>query len=335
MLNKLILGALCAFVWSCGTIVDPPTTNYYDYERITSVDWFSGDSLVAATVLVPADGSDQASFLRIYDLQGNVRDEFPLTNVTYPSDLHIAKNNRQAILDGSGSIHLIDIANKTSRLMATGSRIISNAPDRDAYIIFRSMDNTAFGPYEVFALTGFGNDTLLVTKTVSMLTGFSFQATFPLYLSGGRIATIDFDSLNSQVMSIKDSSMSLLYRYHTPVGLRMIYTVAPSRDSNFFFLSSNGSKYDVCKFITVDGVVDVLHTISSYSDIAVTSDGSKVIYEQSSPGLVIRDIKSGNETSIPGSENASGFYLSHDDTRLAVIKRNSGENDKLVVVSIP
>ena len=306
-------------------------------EQIREIDWLSGDSLLAALVSVPSSNGARSTVFRLYDIEGNVRQEFFLTDDYYPNNLYVSQDGQQAIYRGSdGNIFIIDIAAQTSNVVFTDSRLISASPDRDKFLLFRTQDNPSSVSDEVYARVKFSGNTL-VTDNLLFITqpGFSFSQEFPLLLAGGRVASLEMDNTGSSVMKIRDSLFAVKNTFHLPTSLFFSNVTVPRSDSSFFFVTF-GMASELSRFRTDVGFIDPIQSIDDgYEYYAVLSTGRKVIFRRTANSTyILKDLPSGTETSIPNTENAIAIFISPNDKLLAVV-RATDEGHKLEIISLP
>jgi hypothetical protein len=313
---------------------DPP--DYTEHEEIRDINWLPGDSLLAALVSVPLSDGNRSTLFRTYDLSGSIRQEFSLTNDPYADNLHVTQDGQRAIFSSNGSIFVLDIPSQTSSIIFSNTRLISAAPDQDVYVIFRNEDNPTFNSIEVYARTTFDGASLVIDTFLRITSsGFSFTPEFPLLLSGGRLACLEFDTASSSVMKIRDSLLAVTNAFHLPTSLFFANVAVPRTGKNFYFVSF-GMRAQLSRFRTDVGFIDPIHDLyDSYSHYTILSAGQKVIFKSGAEdNYIIKDVITSMETAIPNTEKATALYVSSNDKLLAVIL-DTDDGDALMTFTLP
>ncbi len=334
MRRSLLLITLLVAVSSCDSIDDSVNTRQVEIEAMR---WLPGDSLLLALTSVPTtNGYDRDLFIRIYDLNGGVREQFHISFDSYTTrnSLHVSLDGRTALLDESGDLTLVDLATHNKTVVSPNTDVISYAPDRDVCILSRRADNMGFGDgLDTFALATIGPSGITIDTLLQINTGFRFFYEFPLLLSNGRLATLESDSTFSTKMLVRDSYYQVQRVFHLPMTISLTSPKVVFDCPDFFFITDGMTGYSVNRFRTDVGFIDALQELDNYySTYAVVAGGKKVVFwEARTKRCVLKDIGSGSIIPIPGTEGADGFYLSNDSKHLAVVR----EGAKLSVVPLP
>lgn len=305
-------------------------------EEIESVHWLPGDSLLLALVGIPnGTRNDRDLYIRIYDLNGNTREQFQVSFDPYTAghELHLTSDGSLALFNEFGDLAWVNLSTHAKTVVSPGTDAISFAPDANTCVLFRRSDNMNFGDgVDTFALTTITTDGITIDTLFPINQGFSTFRDFPLLLTNNRIATLETDSAFSTKMFIRDLQLQEQRVFHLPMFFFMTYTAVVKDCPDFFFISSDVTGYKVNRFRTDIGFIDPLHELRNSVTYEVLECGGKIIYwETGAKRCAVVDVASGVITPILGSEGAEAVFRSNDGKQLAVVRADA----KLSVITLP
>lgn len=329
MYKWLILASFLSLIFIGCPVEETPialTSSRSQPMQVRTIAWMPGDTLIAA-IAHSASSSDVA--FRLYDLQGKVRSEIPLS-ANYFGSLFISKDGSSAIYNTGSALYNIDITGKTCTLLPISARIISASPETDTYAL-----------YDYQGVTATGDDRIVIANVhkgaldlLQSFPAYGFDGEFPLLLTAGRLATLEFDRSGSQVLVIRDADTNVLEQFFLSSSIRLSNIAVPSRGADFFYLnaSTRAGGNDLLKFRTDLGVIDFIREIDG-SLYAVTGNAEYAICK-SNGNWVMVDVATGTEKIITAAaEGVQENVATSNNDKMVAIHAIAG--DKITVLKLP